>query len=1252
MITCVNNGIDAGASYLSLPLHFEAENMTKKPDIRDLLKERILVLDGAMGTMIQQLKLSEQDFRGTQFNAHPVSLFGNNDILSITKPEAIMQIHRQFLDAGADIIETNTFNATSVSQADYATEAFVRDINVGAARLARNLADEYTGRNPERPRYVAGSIGPTNKTASMSPDVNDPGFRAISFNDLKTAYREQAEGLLEGGAELFLVETVFDTLNAKAALVALNELFAEKATNLPVMLSGTITDASGRTLSGQTLEAFIHSVSHIDLLSLGLNCALGASEMRPYIREISEKSPFFVSAHPNAGLPNQFGEYDETPEKMAGHIREFLDAGHINIVGGCCGTTPEHIHEFARLAQKSRAHVINPPDKSFKLSGLEPLTTFEGSNFINIGERLNVAGSRKFARLIREKKYEEALGIALHQVENGAQVLDINLDDAMLDAEAEMVHFLHLMMSEPDIAKVPVMIDSSRWSVIEAGLQCVQGKSIVNSISLKEGESVFIEQARKIKNYGAAVVVMAFDEEGQAATYERRIEICSRAYRILTEIVDFPPEDIIFDPNILTIGTGMEEHNNYAVDFIQTVEWIKANLPFAKVSGGISNLSFSFRGNDVVREAIHSAFLYHAIRAGLDMGIVNPALLQVYDEIPRDLLQHVEDLIFNRRSDATERLLEFAGTLKKSEADEKTVDVWRSEPVEDRLKHALIKGITDFIEEDALEAHQKIGTGLKVIEGPLMAGMNVVGDLFGAGKMFLPQVVKSARVMKKAVAILFPFIEQEKLTEGDTSAAGKVLLATVKGDVHDIGKNIVGVVLGCNNYDILDLGVMVPTEKILDTAEREKVDIIGLSGLITPSLEEMVNVAREMERRKMKQPLLIGGATTSKIHTAVKIEQGYSGAVIHVKDASKSVPVVNKLLSRENRKIFTNEIRQEYEALRKSYEGAEKNIEFLTLEEARNNRLRIDWEKQPPVVPLKTGTFHLTDFPVERIIPYINWMFFFVTWELRGKFPEILKDPVFGEEAGKLYNDARGMLDKIVSEKWLTANAVYGIYPANSIGDDIVLFTDESRKKELTRFINLRNQTKKEEGTPNLSLADFIAPVDTGKADYIGTFANTAGIGIEKKIREFEKDHDDYSSIMIKALADRLAEGFTELLHEKIRKELWGYAMDERLTMEEMFREKYSGIRPAHGYPACPEHSEKETLFNLLECSKYGIELTENYSMYPAASVSGLIFAHPASKYFFVGKVTNDQVADYAKRKGMSVGDVKRLLASNLSSGG
>jgi len=1223
--------------------------MIKKPYIKELLNDRVLVLDGAMGTMIQKLGLGEQDFRGERFRNHPGNLQGNNDLLCITAPEYIKEIHRQFLEAGADIIETNTFNANVISQADYAMEDVVYELNKAAATLATEVADEFTRKNPSKPRYVAGSIGPTNKTASMSPDVNDPGFRAISYNELRDAYYDQARGLLDGGIDLFLVETIFDTLNAKAALLALNDLMEERNVRMPVMVSGTITDASGRTLSGQTLEAFMHAVSHVDLLSLGLNCSLGANEMRPYIKELSEKSPFMVSAHPNAGLPNQFGEYDETPTHMGLHIKEFLDSGFLNIVGGCCGTTPDHIREFARLAEKSSTHKVREADRKFRLSGLEPLARFEGSNFINIGERLNVAGSKMFARLIREKKYEEALEIARQQVENGAQVLDINLDDAMLDAEAEMVTFLNLMISEPDIAKVPFMIDSSKWSVIEAGLKCVQGKCIVNSISLKEGEDNFLRQASKIRNYGAAVVVMAFDEKGQASTYEQRIEICKRAYNLLTEKVNFPPEDIIFDPNVLTIGTGMEEHNNYAVDFIQTVKWIKENLPYAKVSGGISNLSFSFRGNNVVREAIHSSFLYHAIREGLDMGIVNPAMLQVYDEIPKDLLEYVEDLVLNRRPDATERLLTFASTIKQEEDADVAVIAWREETVEERLKHSLIKGITEFIESDTLEAHKKYGAGLKVIEGPLMDGMNVVGDLFGDGKMFLPQVVKSARVMKKSVAVLLPYIEAEKAAEGGSHAAGKILLATVKGDVHDIGKNIVSVVLGCNNYEIIDLGVMVSAEKILDTAEKENVDIIGLSGLITPSLEEMVNVGREMERRKMKQPLLIGGATTSRIHTAVKIQPVYSGSVIHVKDASKSVPVVSDLLSSEKGQATRENFRKEYEDLKKQYEGAERNVDFISLADARNNKLKIDWLSNPTPVPLQTGTFHLSDFPLEEILPYINWMFFFVTWELRGKFPEILDDPKYGEEAKKLYADAQEMLQQMISEKWLTANAVYGIYPANSMEDDIVVYMDETRATEQCRFINLRNQTKKEPGTPNLSLGDFVAPAGSGIEDYIGAFAVTAGIGVDAKVKEFEADNDDYSAIMLKALADRLAEAFTELVHEKIRKEIWGYVPDENLDMDALFREKYVGIRPAHGYPACPEHSEKETLFSLLNAENHGMQLTENYSMVPAATVSGLVFAHPQSSYFFVGKISQDQVKDYAERKGFIEEEVRRLLASNIN---
>jgi 5-methyltetrahydrofolate--homocysteine methyltransferase len=1220
-------------------------------DIRSILRERVLLLDGAMGTMIQQYKLTEEDYRGELFRSHPCDLKGDNDLLSLTRPGVIREIHEAYLEAGSDIIETNTFNATSISQADYQMESRVYEINVQSARIAREAADRYTALTPGKPRFVAGSIGPTNKTTSLSPDVEDPGYRAVTFDHMKKSYREQVEGLVDGGVDLLLVETVFDTLNAKAALMAIEELLADRGIRIPVMVSGTITDASGRTLSGQTLQAFMHSLNHVDLLSIGLNCSLGAREIRPYLEEMANHSSRFVSVHPNAGLPNQFGEYDETPEQMSLQIKDFLDSGFINIVGGCCGTTPDHIRAFARLLDQAvvRKPAVDKP--GLKLSGLEPLTAYEGSNFINIGERCNVAGSRKFARLIREKNYDEALDIARKQVEDGAQILDINLDDAMLDAEQEMVIFVNLLMSEPEISRVPLMIDSSKFQVIEAGLKCIQGKAVVNSISLKEGEDIFLEHARKIRGYGAAVVVMAFDEQGQADSYGRRTEICRRAYQLLREKLNYPPEDIILDPNVLSIGTGIEEHNNYAVDFLETAKWIKKNLPHARVSGGISNLSFSFRGNDVVREAIHSVFLYHAIRAGLDMGIVNPGLLQVYDEIPGDLLEYTEDLVLNRRPDATERLISFSATLTGESKATEAKDSWRDQSVEERLKHALIKGITEHIEEDALEAHAKYGLGLKVIEGPLMNGMNVVGDLFGDGKMFLPQVVKSARVMKRAVATLLPFIEEEKAGGAgeESSSAGKVLLATVKGDVHDIGKNIVGVVLGCNNFDVIDLGVMVPSEKILDEAERIGADVVGLSGLITPSLEEMIHVASEMERRGLKQPLLIGGATTSRIHTAVKIEPKYSHPVIHVKDASKSVAVVSALLSEGQREPFVSGVKADYAALREDYSGAGREISYLSLEEARANALKPDWAATPPVKPAQAGIHALTAYSIEEIRKYINWIFFFVTWGLRGKFPEILKDPVYGEEAGKLYHDAQEMLDRIIREKWLTANAVFGIFPAASEVDDLLVYSDETRSSVLTRFTNLRNQVRKEAGVPNLCLSDFVAPAGSGIPDYLGAFAVTAGIGIEEKIREFEAAHDDYSSIMLKALADRLAEAFTELVHLKMRREYWGYAQGEALNPDELFREKYMGIRPAHGYPACPEHSEKEVLFRLLEAGKIGISLTENFSMVPAASVSGLVFAHPVSKYFFVGKVGKDQVADYARRKGISVKQVERLLASNLN---
>jgi len=1224
--------------------------MSRKELLYKALEERVLVLDGAMGTMIQLHKLTEEDYRGERFKDFNTDLQGNNDLLSITQPQIILDIHKEFLDAGADIIETNTFNANRISQADYDLEDLVKDLNLSSAKIAVELALDYTKANPEKPRFVAGSIGPTNKTASMSPDVNDPGYRAVDFDLLVDIYYEQASALLEGGVDIFVVETIFDTLNAKAAIFALEKLMEEKAVKVPVMISGTITDASGRTLSGQNLEAFINSVSHIELLSLGLNCSLGATEMRPYLKELSEKCSTMVSAYPNAGLPNQFGEYDESPEKMGLHIADYVDSGFVNIIGGCCGTTPAHIKKFAEAAQNKSTR--KPPTKETKLrlSGLEALTVFEGSNFINIGERTNVSGSKKFARLIAEQKYEEALDIAKKQVEGGAQIIDVCMDDAMLDAEVEMVKFLHMLMAEPDVARVPVMVDSSKWSVIEAGLKCLQGKAVVNSISLKEGEESFIAQANKIKKYGAAVVVMAFDEKGQADSFEKRKTVCKRAYDILTKVVNFPPEDIIFDPNVLAIATGMEEHRNYAVDFIETIGWIKANLPHAKVSGGISNLSFSFRGNNTVREAIHSVFLYHAIKAGLDMGIVNPSMLQVYDEIPADLLEITENVVLNKTNDATEKLIHFAENLKGDNKKEEKVLEWREKDIDERLRYSLVRGITEFIDTDTLEAHKKYGLGLKVIEGPLMAGMNIVGELFGEGKMFLPQVVKSARVMKKAVAVLLPFIEKEKTPGQVSSSAGKILLATVKGDVHDIGKNIVGVVLGCNNYEIIDLGVMVPTDKILRTAIEENVDIIGLSGLITPSLEEMVTIAKEMERRGMKVPLLVGGATTSKIHTAVKIEPSYNSPVIHVKDASRSVGVVSQLLKKDSYEEFTAATRADYEELRQKYSSAKSQMEYLSLEEARKNKFESDWANTRIVKPTFIGQKYLMDYPLEEIRDYISWVFFFVVWQLRGKFPDILKDPIQGEEATKLFADANEMLDLIIKEKWLTANAVIGIYPANSVGDDIEVYNDENRSEVIARFTNLRNQLKKEKGTPNYCLSDFIAPKDSGRIDYIGTFANTTGLGIEKKIKEFEAAHDDYNSIMLKALADRLAEAFTELIHEKVRKELWGYVKDESLNLDQMLLEEYKGIRPAHGYPACPDHSEKEVLFNLIDKEqKTGIILTESQSMYPAASVSGLMFAHPESKYFFVGKISKDQVIDYAKRKGYTPEKIENLLASNLN---
>jgi 5-methyltetrahydrofolate--homocysteine methyltransferase len=1223
-----------------------------KPSVYDLILQRILILDGAMGVLVQGYGLNEIDYRGDRFRDFPYDLKGNIDLLSLTKPELIRTIHTQYLEAGADIIETNTFSATRISQADYHLEEIVYEMNLESARIAVSAALEYTMKDPSKPRFIAGSVGPTNKTASLSPDVNDPGYRAVTFDDLVEAYSEQVSGLIDGGVDILLIETIFDTLNGKAAIFACENVMRDKGIRLPVMISGTITDASGRTLSGQTVRAFYSSMAHAKPLSIGINCALGAKEMMPYVAELSEIASCFVSAHPNAGLPNQFGNYDDTPELMTGYLRDFLEGGYVNILGGCCGTTPAHIRQFAELAKKYKPRTIREDNHITNLSGLEPLYFTRESNFVNIGERTNVAGSAKFAKLIREEKYEEALTIARDQVEGGAQILDVCMDDAMLDAEKCMVKFLHLVMAEPEIAKLPLMIDSSKWNVIESGLKCVQGKSIVNSISLKEGETVFIEQAGKVNLYGAAVVVMAFDEKGQADTFEKRTEVCGRAYRLLTEKVGMSPDNIIFDPNVLAIGTGIEEHNNYAVDFIKTIKWIKENLPYAKISGGISNLSFAFRGNNTIREAIHSVFLYHAINAGLDMGIVNPGMLTVYDDLPADLLNLVEDVVLNKRPDATERLIAYSETHKKEDKREEKIDDWRSLPVEERINHALVRGIVDYIEQDVLEARPKFAKTLQVIEGPLMDGMSRVGDLFGAGKMFLPQVVKSARVMKKAVAILQPFIEEEKSPDATEarSDAGRILLATVKGDVHDIGKNIVGVVLGCNNYEVIDLGVMVPTEKIIEAAIAHDVDIIGLSGLITPSLEIMSEIAKQLEKKGLDKPLLIGGATTSKIHTAVKITPNYHAPVIHVKDASKSVGVVSNLLSEDLKSGYVKTTRQEYEDLRVNYLNAREKVVYVSLDEARRNKLKIDWQNEVIQKPNYIGIKEYRNYPLEEIRDYISWVFYFVVWQLRGKYPDILNDSRQGEEARKLFDDANAMLDRIIREKALTANAVVAIYPANSVGDDIEVYEDINRSRILARFCNLRNQEFKSDGSSNLCLSDFIAPLESGKIDYIGAFAATAGLGIDNLLAEFKAQYDDYQGIMIKALADRLAEAFTELLHRKIRRELWGYMPDENLSLDDMLLEKYKGIRPAHGYPACPDHSEKEILFNMLDAtSRTGITITESFSMLPAASVSGLIFANLKSRYFFVGNIAADQVDDYARRKGMNKELVQSLLASNLN---
>ena len=1212
------------------------------------IKKRVLVLDGAMGTMIQQYKLEEEDYRGTLFTDVTILQKGNNDLLNLTQPQIIREIHEAYLEAGADIIETNTFNSTRISMADYGMEDKVVELNRAAVMLARQAADVFTKKNPEKPRFVAGAMGPTNKMASMSSKVTDPGYRNITFDQLRDNYYEQAKALLEAGADILLVETIFDTLNAKAALFAIDLLAEEKKIRIPVMVSGTIADASGRTLSGQTLAAFFNSTSHIDLLSVGLNCSLGAEQIRPHLEELSRIAPFNVSVYPNAGLPNQFGEYDETPQQMGRHIKGFLENHNLNIVGGCCGTTPDHIREIARLAAQYTTRKAPQPQHITEISGLEPVKIEKEKNFINIGERTNVSGSIKFARLIRNKQYEEALTVARHQVEGGAQILDVNLDDGMLDGRHEMTTFLNMLASDPDVSRLPIMVDSSNWDVIEAGLKCIQGKGIVNSISLKNGEAEFLHHAKLVRRYGAAVVVMAFDEAGQAADLQRKIEICERSYKLLTEKAGFPPEDIIFDPNILAIATGIREHNNYAVDYLNAVKWIKANLPHAKVSGGVSNLSFSFRGNDTLREAIHSVFLFHAIKAGMDMGIVNPGMLQIYDEIPADLKTLVEDVVLNRRRDGTERLLAFAENMKDTGIEkEQQVSAWRSLPVEERLEHALVKGILDFIDVDVEEARKFYPRALDIIEIPLMNGMDKVGDLFGSGRMFLPQVVKSARVMKKAVAILLPYIELE--SQGKQVSNGKIVLATVKGDVHDIGKNIVGVVLACNNYEVIDLGVMVPAEIILETVIKENAVLLGLSGLITPSLEEMVLVAKEMERRGMDIPLLIGGATTSPIHTAVKIAPHYLQPVVHVRDASKVIGVADKLLNSNEKPGYVKQIQEEYEQLRHKNNNQQNQHHYISLEKARANAFYPGKENYSPVTPSKTGITVFENIPIEELIPYIDWTFFFHAWKLNGKYPDIFTDPVKGVEAKKLYEEALEMLETIRKENWLQSKGVVGIFPALADGDSVQVYQDNNKTQPLDTLHFLRNQEQKEGDLPNLCLSDFILPEKKNKTDYIGGFVVTAGLGIEPHVARFEADQDDYNAIMLKVMADRLAEAAAEWLHHQVRTNLWGYARNESLDIESILKEKYAGIRPAPGYPACPEHSEKETLFNLLKAEENtGVTLTESYSMYPAASVSGYYFTHPDAQYFNVGKLLPDQLADYAARKSLPVETIEKLLPVNL----
>jgi 5-methyltetrahydrofolate--homocysteine methyltransferase len=1205
----------------------------------EALHERILIIDGAMGTMIQRYKLEESGFRGAQFANHPRDLKGANDLLSLTQPQIIEEIHRAYLDAGADIIETNTFNAQAISMADYGLESHCYEMNLASARIARKAADAFS--TNDRPRFVAGAMGPTNRTASLSPDVNNPAFRSVTFDELVAAYYEEVRGLVDGGVDILLPETTFDTLNLKAALFAIQKFFDDTGKRLPVMASITITDASGRTLSGQTVEASWNSISHAPLLTVGINCALGAKEMRPHIEELARIAPVYIHCYPNAGLPNALGEYDETPQSMSALLRDFAENNWLNVVGGCCGTTPDHIRAIANVVGDLPPRKPGKIEPYLRLSGLEPLTVRPdsiGSNFLMVGERTNITGSPKFSQLIKAGNLDGALAIAKQQIDGGANILDVNMDEGLLDSEKVMSHFLNLIASEPDIARVPLMIDSSKWTVLEAGLKSTQGKSVVNSISLKEGEEKFREQARLVRRYGAAVVVMAFDERGQADTVERKVAICSRAYDILVSEIGFDPTDIIFDPNVLTVATGIEEHNNYGVAFIEAVRQLRQKFPLANASGGISNVSFSFRGNKVVREAMHAAFLYHAIQAGLTMGIVNAGQLAIYEEIPKDLLALVEDVLLNRRPDATERLLAFADSVKGETAvTAKEQAAWRSGSVDERLSHALVKGIIDHLDTDLEEARTKYPNALSIIEGPLMGGMNIVGDLFGSGKMFLPQVVKSARVMKKAVAYLLPFMEAEKAKAGDLSVRGKVLLATVKGDVHDIGKNIVGVVLGCNNYEVIDLGVMVSSEKILDTALNEKVDIVGLSGLITPSLDEMVHVAREMERRHFEKPLLIGGATTSKLHTAVKIAPRYSNATVHVIDASRCVGVVNSLLTDKKTK-FVDTVRGEYEKLREKQKT--RDITLLTLEEARGRKPQLEYGK--PARPTFYGVRSYSDFPLDRIEPLIDWTPFFQTWELRGRFPEIINEP----RAKELYDDARKLLGEIISKRLLTARAAYGFWPANAAGDDIDLYGDEMRRNALARIHTLRQQQVTTTGR-NLALADFVAPKESGIADYIGAFAVTAGIGVAELVARFERDHDDYNSIMTKALADRLAEALAEVIHREARR-AW-YAPDENLSNEDLVAEKYRGIRPAPGYPACPDHTEKATIFSLLGAESIGISLTETFAMMPAASVSGIYFGHPESHYFAVGKIGRDQVMDYQRRKAMPVAAIERWLAPSLA---